>query len=1009
MKKKLLGLLSLTALAAGTWFAVQHRRPEAENELRLMQFDNEEGELSKEERALFTRKRWEHEQQMLKNPLTGEIPLNIRQTEMALARSMPTRESIMNGPLGADNLYTYLPAGPDNIGGRTRAVAYDKRYNGTSNKVIIAGSVSGGIMRSTDGGTTWTRTSPDDDIHNLVSLAQDPRAGFEDTWYAGGGEPIANSASGPGAFYLGYGVWKSINNGATWTRLTRTVTDITGATLGGGALEAFDNPLDMCHRIAVNPVNGHVYVAAHRRIIRSTDGGVTWNVIFTGTTGACSDNGQTDVVITNTGKVYIAINGGNPDSGIRGIWTSATGNANSFTRIAGGSTLGTDSVANWRANSYVPSQFCSGTFISRRIVMALAPSNNNILYVTYENGDDQSSASSKTEADLYKLDATSGNVWTNLSANVPDFPGQLDGVDPFHIQEGYDLMVAVKPNDPNTVFLGGVNLFRSTNGFSSAVNTSWIGGYGISFASGLNIYGSKTNPNDFSLWSHPDMHALVFNPSDPNEAICANDGGIQITANIMGTTAGDEPVLWEVVPEYQTIQYYHVAMDPGAGRFNFIGGAQDNGTRYRDGSGLIGPSPGNSHYRILSGDGGMAQVAKVNGSTQDIYGSTQFGNIIKGTLSAGSLTGGSIRPSGLTATPGLSNAYGDFVTYYKLDFDNNSDLYYVNFNRLFRSTNATSTYTSITWTELTGVSSSINPAGGTNVSISALEMSRGDYNTGHALYIGTTDGRVFRLNDPRNAGAGVSPVNITPSSPVMNGYVSDIAVNPNDDAEIMVTVSNYGVTSVFWTKTAKSANPTWYSAEGTMPTPSFRSCMIVVKKDASNNPVTEYFVGTSMGLYSAVNVGTTLLGGGTVNWVREGGSVLNFAVVTSLDYRPQDNYLLVGTHGNGMYYAQTGTPDFRPSTGPTPVIDPVRNDKNFIQRAYPTVVSDQIFYQTGNMFTVKKLTVQLYNSNGQLVSRKETGYTSGTVDMRAMSKGTYILTITSEDRKQQFVQKLVKR
>jgi hypothetical protein len=183
--------------------------------------------------------------------------------------------------------------------------------------------------------------------------------------------------------------------------------------------------------------------------------------------------------------------------------------------------------------------------------------------------------------------------------------------------------------------------------------------------------------------------------------------------------------------------------------------------------------------------------------------------------------------------------------------------------------------------------------------------------------------------------------------------------------------------------------------------------MIVVKKDASNNPVTEYYIGTSVGLYSATNLGTILPTNGTLNWVREGGSVLNYAVVTSMDYRPQDNVLLVGTHGNGMYYAEIGSPDFRPNQN-TAVTEPVRNDKNFIQKAYPTIAKDQLYYQTGNLLSVKRISIQVHTMSGQLVSRKETGYSSGFVDTRSLAKGMYVLTITSEDRKQQFVRSFLK-
>ena len=628
--------------------------------------------------------------------------------------------------------------------------------------------------------------------------------------------------------------------------------------------------------------------------------------------------------------------------------------------------------------------------------------------MTYENGESQSGASGKPEVDLFKVDLSAAPAWTNLSANVPDFDGQMDGVDPFHIQGGYDLMIAVKPDDPNVVLLGGVNLFRSTNGFSSTAATSWIGGYGSNFPSGLNIYGSQANGNDISKWSHPDMHAIVFDPSNSSRAICANDGGLQITSNIMANNVGVEPVAWDVVGNYQTLQYYHVAMDPGAGRLNFTGGAQDNGTRFRDATGVLATATNNAQYRILSGDGAGCALAKAGASSQILYGSSQFGNIIRATLAPGSITGGSIRPSGLTATPGAgSNAFGDFVTYFKLDFDNTEDLYYVNFNRLFRTT-AASTVNSAGWTELTGVGSAVNPTSptsGTNVIITTMELSRGDYASSHVLYIGTSNGKLFRLNNPRSSAAATAPVNITP--PSLTGYINDIAVNPNNDEEIMVVVSNYGVTSVWWTNNAKSATPTWSNAEGNLTLPSYRSCAIVVKKDGSNNPVTEYYVGTSVGLYSAIGIGTTIQGGGSVSWVREGGSTLNFAVVTSLDYRPQDNYLLVGTHGNGMYYAQTGTPDFRPNQN-TGLPDPVRNDKNFIQRAYPTVVSESIAFQTGNMFTVKRLDIRIFNMNGQLLLQQRNNYSSGSLDTRKLAKGSYILSITSDDYTQQFIQKFVK-
>lgn len=929
-------------------------------------------------KAVFVKERAQYEFDMIKDPATGKIPLDVFDKEIALAKSIPVKQSNGSGlDLFANN--TYNAAGPINQGGRTRAVAFDRRFGTGGNQVIIAGAVSGGIFRSTDGGANWTRVTPEGEVHNVTAIAQDPRPGSQDTWYAGGGEAFGGSASAIGAFYLGQGVWKSTNNGATWTRLTLDITGI-GTPGGGFTLEGFDNAFDIVHDIDVNPANGHVYICGHRRLIRSTNAGTSFEVVFAGTTPATADQGQMDVSITNAGRIFLAVNGGFADGTLRGLWTSTTGNSGltNWTRIAGGQTAGTDSLNDWRGNS------ADGS--SKRIVLAVAPSNQNILYVCYENGLSQESANgANPEVDLYKLDFTA-NTYANRSANMPDFPGQINTIDPIAIQEGYDLMVAVKPDNPDVVFIGGTNLYRSTDGFATTANTEWIGGY------------EKGTTIGFNLPTHPDIHALVFDPTNANRAICANDGGLQVTNNIMTNNTAPDIVAWTHLDNYQTLQYYHVAIDPSTTAANFIGGAQDNGTYIRQQA----ASPPNEQDLVAFGDGCAAAIASLTSSNVRIFSSSQLGSISRQTTT----TSTNIRPtSDMTANP--SGGFGEFVTYFKLDFDSPEDLYYVNFNKVFRTTN-NSAVTGATWTYLSGVAGAVNAANinGTNIGIRALELTRGPYTASHALFIGTTNGKVFRLDNPRNAAATAVPVDITPVG--LNGNISDISANPNNDDELLLTVSNYGASSVFWTKNAKSASPVWKSAEGNLSLPSFRSCMIVVKKDASNIPVQEYYVGTSVGLYSATNIGATLDAGGTVNWVREGGNTLGFAIIQSMDYRPQDNMLVIGTHGNGMYFTSLGTPNFQPNQN-TGIDDPVRNDKNFIQKAFPTVVADKIEYRTGNQFTIKRIVVQVHNTMGQLVYRKEDGYQNGLVDVSKLAKGAYVLTITSSDYKQQFIQQFVKQ
>ncbi len=134
MKKISIGLAFLAVAATGWYYAVNREKSEETYDLFKQVYTSEEEEEggSKEERAFWVKQRWQHEFDMLKDPISGRIPRNIREEEMKLARTIPEKGgSGLLGPQGPDNLNTYTPAGPINVGGRTRAVAYDKRFNGT--------------------------------------------------------------------------------------------------------------------------------------------------------------------------------------------------------------------------------------------------------------------------------------------------------------------------------------------------------------------------------------------------------------------------------------------------------------------------------------------------------------------------------------------------------------------------------------------------------------------------------------------------------------------------------------------------------------------------------------------------------------------------------------------------------------------------------------------------------------------------------------------------------------
>jgi hypothetical protein len=781
-----------------------------------------------------------HEFNMTKDPATGRIPEGIRERELAQVKAVLAQNSLTTPTVA--NAYSFQ--GPNNLGGRTRALAYDIRFDGAANMVLMAGGVSGGIFKSVDDGATWVRKSPLGDLFNVTALAQDTRVGFRDTWYYGGGEFSGNSTSATGASYRGKGVYKSTDNGETWTFLPLSNT---------GVLETFDHRADYIQKIVVDPTTGNVYMAVVDAIYRSTDGGTTWGIVLTSGSGGFSTAMPTDIVVTSTGRFYAAFAGGSntAPTNMPGVWSSTTGASGSWTKIAGAGS-GT-SPAGWNA---------SGAY--GRVVLAFAPSLDSRLYALYWNGISFTCGSPAPEAELFRWD-DGISTWTELTANLPDEAGCLAGNDPFAVQGGYDLVIAVKPDDPDAVYIGGTNIYRSTTGFTTTAATTRIGGY--------------ASPASYSLYtsSHPDIHAIAFRPGVSTTMLCGNDGGIQrTTANLAAT------VVWsQINTGYRTYQYYHVALDPRAGNAKVFGGAQDNGsTRNIGGSGT-------SFELAYGGDGvsvGLSDL--ISGSTYEYCGSQQ-GNIVRRNSASalGAVT--TITPTGEGGT-----STEQFVTVFKLDNDNTQNLYYANDNALYRTTSA-STITSATWTSLTGVATSVGAAN----DITAMATTRGTYSAATAsLFMGTTNSKVYRLNDPAAVAAATAPVDISGAGFPAGAYVSSIAVNPRNDDTVLVTLSNYGVSGIWWTGTANSAVPTWTAIEGNIPLPSVRSSAIVV-----NGTTVEYYVGTSVGLYS-----TTAISGGTTVWAQEGVTDIGNAVVGSLALRAVDNTMVIGTHGYGMWNTTIG-------------------------------------------------------------------------------------------------------
>jgi hypothetical protein len=128
------------------------------------------------------------------------------------------------------------------------------------------------------------------------------------------------------------------------------------------------------------------------------------------------------------------------------------------------------------------------------------------------------------------------------------------------------------------------------------------------------------------------------------------------------------------------------------------------------------------------------------------------------------------------------------------------------------------------------------------------------------------------------------------------------------------------------------------------------------------------------------------------------------AIINSMAYRWQDNTLLIGTHGNGMFAAYLGDA----ISGPTPVNEPIRNDPRFVRNVFPNPTKGPVNIYTGGMTGIRSVRLRVSNLSGQTVFDRDMPYRNGTADLSRLPRGMYVLTITSPDRTHQYTRQIVR-
>lgn len=715
---------------------------------------------------------------------------------------------------GAANFATWKFLGPGNIGGRTRALSVDP----DNPRVMIAGGVSGGIWKTTDGGGSWR---PKADL--VANIAVNSIARHPDNpriLYAGTGEGYFREAIRGTALPLrGGGILESRDGGESWRRLPATV----------------NANFHWVNDLVVSPHDGRrIYAATRTGLWRTRNGGGSWQpVIDPADPAGCID---LEVRTDAAGDFLFATCGLFEQAS---VWRNPNAQAD----------------APWEQVLVEPFQ--------GRTNVALAPSDPNVVYALAASNED--GVFDQGLLALFRSDqAGAAGSWRRRTDHDDPVPlhrlllsnplaatlTECQMGESFLSNLGWHTnLLAVDPLDPDRVWAGGVDLFRSDDGGATwgVASYWWI---------------DESRPSH----SHADHHELVFHPgydgAGNRTAFDVNDGGVyrldDARASVAaGALATCDPALAgtpfrSLNRGYGATQFYHGAPFPGGRRY--LGGAQDNGT-------VLGGDAGgpDAWRRVFGGDGGYVAVDPDNPDV--IYVEAQFG-----TLQRSRDGGQTLEP----ATEGISDERFLFITPFVLDPSPPQRLW-IGGTRLWRSEDGADTWTA----------ASTPLANGGRVSALAVAPGRPE-----RVLAGTHLGSIHRtdralVTDGSTAWPGVRP---------RDGFVSSLAFDPRDPDVAYATYARFGGDHV-WKSTdgGRSWQPLRGSGQGRLPDLPVHSLVV--------DPVFEgrLFLGTDLGVFVSLDGGES--------WAVENTGFANAVTETlALSENPDGSTdLFAFTHGRGAW------------------------------------------------------------------------------------------------------------
>jgi len=415
------------------------------------------------------------------------------------------------------------------------------------------------------------------------------------------------------------------------------------------------------YKILINPNDEDiVYASTSNGLYKTSDGGANWNRIKLGTYKdiAFKPDDANTLYIATSKYIYKTTNAGS-----------------SFTKL-----------------SFAPSSS------TNRLEIATTAADPDYLYVLASKSSDNGFAG------IY-LSTDAGSSFTT-KATSPNLLGWKTNGSDQGGQGWYDLSLVVSPTDKTMLFVGGVNIWKSTNSGSSwSINAHWTGAGG--------------NP-----YVHADIHMLKYNANTGHLWACT-DGGLSKTSN-NGNTWNEKNNQLSIAQMYRMGASKNVST-------KVMTGWQDNGSSFYN----------NTWDYVLGGDGMECIISHSNNSV--IYASMYNGRIFRSYNNGQNWSeiSNSITENGAWTTPFIQHP-------------TDNDLLYAGYINVWKTTNKGNS-----WTKISNMSSSYMNALASAPTNSQIIWAANDYK----LYK-TTDGGQNWTTINSNIGSGqVTSIAINKSNP----------------------------------------------------------------------------------------------------------------------------------------------------------------------------------------------------------------------------------------------------